>query len=383
MSEAARDFLRKMLERAERGGNTYRRPAGADIPPGQEEDFFVELKRFEADKLIAIKGQRQDAVNGVIGTVHLLERERLGRHLGYVPFRTRVAAQFAALEAVGSNNFGWIAEAAAEIHDRWLVQRPAFGLAADDDPSRIEIVFKLLAAIGRREHEGMDWRSFSIKVTGNSKALEEVQGPVGNILRWAFGLSDDEDTFAEIGLVRFRGPVLFASPGPVEIPGHGAIHMAPYIGVPVEQIAAIRFSNLPQYILTVENFTSFQRQIREAFGNDGLVLYVGGFPGAAELDLLRRCKLLYPKVPFFHWGDIDPGGLSIFRMLEVALPDLQPHLMTPDLAMNSSNPVQPDRRLIAIADSNSAVASLASWLRSESGRTLEQEALRPQKPDIR
>jgi len=41
-----------------------------------------------------------------------------------------------------------------------------------------------------------------------------------------------------------------------------------------------------------------------------------GVPSAAVTDLLKRLSKEIDDVPFLHWGDIDVGGLRIFRYVE-------------------------------------------------------------------
>ena len=84
-------------------------------------------------------------------------------------------------------------------------------------------------------------------------------------------------------------------------------------------------------------------------------------------------------MPFLHWGDIDSGGLRIFRYIEeiIARP-LRPHLMSQELAERYGRPCEPDDMLGSIAKSESAVADLARWLAYGPGpRALEQEAIDP------
>ncbi|WP_429034271.1 MULTISPECIES: Wadjet anti-phage system protein JetD domain-containing protein [unclassified Bradyrhizobium] len=86
-------------------------------------------------------------------------------------------------------------------------------------------------------------------------------------------------------------------------------------------------------MLTIENYASFNRQVRE-IESDGLIVCLGGFPAAGVIALLDRVLAgIQGTVPFLHWGDIDSGELRIFRLLEEVLPRRPtPHLMTQQLA---------------------------------------------------
>jgi Uncharacterized protein conserved in bacteria C-term(DUF2220) len=144
----------------------------------------------------------------------------------------------------------------------------------------------------------------------------------------------------------------------------------------------LRLCGKPAGLLTIENYASFNRYVREVRDNT-LVIYTGGFPSVAAVELLKKLlAMIDSEVPFFHWGDIDAGGLRIFRYLEETLPRApSPHLMTRGLAEVYGAPADRDPTLDAIARSSSAVASLAKWLaHGECVRHLEQEALDPVSP---
>jgi hypothetical protein len=135
----------------------------------------------------------------------------------------------------------------------------------------------------------------------------------------------------------------------------------------------------PTAILTIENYASFNRQVREI--EDGsVIVYTGGFPAARVVGLLSKVlTAVPPEVPFLHWGDVDAGGVRIFRFLEENLPrGPKPHLMTRELAEKSGQPADADPTLASIAKSDSAVRDPAEWLAFGSDvRHLEQEALEP------
>lgn len=108
------------------------------------------------------------------------------------------------------------------------------------------------------------------------------------------------------------------------------------------------------------------------------------FPGGGVIELLSKVlTTVSAEVPFLHWGDVDAGGVRIFRYLEENLPrGPRPHLMTRDLAEQSGQPADADPSLASIARSDSAVR--AEWLAfGLDARHLEQEALEPKSPEER
>ncbi len=133
----------------------------------------------------------------------------------------------------------------------------------------------------------------------------------------------------------------------------------------VRDRAALGLRTLPRSraVLTIENYASFNRHVRET--SDGaLTVYVGGLLSVVVAALLKRLSREIVDVPFLHWGDIDGGVLRIFRHVEecVARP-LQPHPMTRKLAEQYGRPCEPDDTLGPIAKSDGAIADLARWLR--------------------
>lgn len=157
-----------------------------------------------------------------------------------------------------------------------------------------------------------------------------------------------------------------------------------YHGVPPEDGARLGLLGPVRYVLTIENYASFVRHVREVnAAHDGLVIYTGGFPARPILkQIVRLAKLA--AAPAFHWGDIDPGGVRIFRHLEDTLAAqgirLAPHLMNGDILYAFGVAAKAGQRTVrsgaagqsAIADTWDAIA--------ETGLILEQETLAPEAP---
>jgi hypothetical protein len=187
--------------------------------------------------------------------------------------------------------------------------------------------------------------------------------------------------WAHIGLERFSHPVHVR--GPLVVDGeNGRLidgRAKPFASIHPEMLSKLTVLETPAAILTIENYASFNRQVREI--EDGsLVVYTGGFPAAGVVELLSTVLTVLPaEVPFLHWGDVDAGGVRIFRYLEENLPrGPRPHLMTKELAAKSGLAADADPSLATIARSDSAIRELAEWLAFGADvRHLEQEALDP------
>lgn len=76
-------------------------------------------------------------------------------------------------------------------------------------------------------------------------------------------------------------------------------------------------------VITVENATSFTELA--AIPHDAtLLVFTGGFASPAILRLLRTLHNEYPEMSFFHWGDLDVGGLRILEHLRRHLDSVTP-----------------------------------------------------------
>lgn len=92
-------------------------------------------------------------------------------------------------------------------------------------------------------------------------------------------------------------------------------------------------------VLTIENEESFQAWCRMFSGTSVLCIYLGGFPSRFKMEFLKKIPR---EFRFFHWGDMDVGGIQIFNYLERELNrPILPHAMTAVDFKNSSEFGQP------------------------------------------
>jgi hypothetical protein len=379
----ARKLMGDLLDRYEAGAAS---PIGypnysafADV---SEIDRFVrELEKAEAAGAVRLtKGRGRDGDQ--IAHVKLDVAGRLYDLLGRRP-AGELAAE-AGLRLVEGVNLPPQFEAPClAIRTAWSRGRTWQSFGAQD-AERLRTALLLAKAILEGRHQGADYRTFSRRIAGDSKALEKLEGAVVRLLNSALELppaARPKDALRTLGLEKFAPPMLLA--GPVDF---GCAELSrvrsTYIGIPPAEVGLVRLTERPRYLLTVENFASFNRHVIEADpGRDGLTIYVGGYPSLATQDALRFLAQAVPaEVPFFHWSDIDPDGTWIFRTIErVVERPLGPHLMTSDLAESfgriPEEAVRPPRRA-----ENSAIAGLVTYLQGDQAKWLEQEELDPKLP---
>jgi hypothetical protein len=389
MSDAGVEFLERLLERSERNPDRSR-PASAapqydNLSTAQQVGRFHDLM-VAAERFGAVEVQRGRRDRG-----HLIERVRvrdpdlLARHLGRPTAAATAQRAREELLPVAATGEPWVASLLDEMTGRWARGEAAYRLTAAQ-PEAAKEFFTLLASISRQEARGLDARTFSFRATNDTKAFDRhasrLAATVG-IQTGQPGAAADV-IWTSIGLERYSHPVHLKGPVIVEGPTGFLVDgiATPFASIHPEMLLSLKIARVPAFVLTIENYASFNRQVRE-IESDGLVVYLGGFPAAGVIALLDHVLAGIPgTVPFLHWGDIDSGGLRIFRFLEDVLPRRPtPHLMTQQLAESAGQPTAPDPSLVSIARSDSAVAALAQWLAFDKApMTLEQEALDPVLP---
>ncbi|TRA89666.1 DUF2399 domain-containing protein [Agrobacterium salinitolerans] len=135
-------------------------------------------------------------------------------------------------------------------------------------------------------------------------------------------------------------------------------------------------------VLSAVDIASFVRYVREiGQSENGLVIYSGGFPSRPVLETIVRLTG-QACAPAYHWGDMDGGGVRIFRYIEQHLASigvsLQPHMMSTDLFRQVGSKAQRANR-IGGDMTERAIAELASLI-EQAGLVHEQEEFDPRSP---
>jgi hypothetical protein len=382
----ARKLLGDLLDRHEAGAaSPIGYPAYSEFADVSAIDRFVrELEEAEAAGAIRLaKGRGRNGDQ--IAHVKLDVAARLYELLGRRP-PGELAAE-ASLRLVEGFDLPRELEApCVAIRAAWDKGRAWQGFAAQD-AERLRTALLLAKAILEGRHRGIDYRTFSRRIAGDSKALEKLEAAVVRLLSSALELppgARPKDALRTLGLEKFAPPMLLA--GRVGFDGADLSRVrSAYFGIPPADAGLVRLREKPRYLLTIENFASFNRHVIEADAERcGLTIYVGGYPSLATQDALRfLARTLPAEIPFFHWSDIDPDGTWIFRTIErIVERPLCPHLMTSDLAEAfgriPEEAVRPPRQA-----EHSAIAELVNYLQNDNAKWLEQEELDPVLPLFR
>ena len=330
---------------------------------------------------------------GRLNTAHLLERitlrdgARLAAYLGLPVASVEAEKARQQLGAALSGERRWIADLLEEMVELWRVGKTAHGLALDQVREARELM-RALEAVCAGKQEGLDLRTFSARYVGDSKALERMQSRFARIWQRQFPGDelDADELFQSLGLTKFPLPVLFK--GPVVIVNRGVSFdcrtVRPYLGFPPQAVDSLEFPSLPSYLLFVENPASFNRHVAEV-EDDGVVLYTAGFPSSRTLRLFQLLDEKLPDtVQFFHWGDLDLGGLRIMARIQQHLRrNLHSHLMTRELLeLHGESSGRIDRvKLVSLASRHPKMKQLTDRILSfDPPLWLEQENVDPRAP---
>ncbi|MDA8212562.1 MAG: DUF2220 family protein [Clostridia bacterium] len=233
-------------------------------------------------------------------------------------------------------------------------------------------------------------RIFSKRYLGHSKIFEQQvrQRLVGILHRYYLTGTEleEEDLLAEVGLVRATNEVNLYGPIKLELRGE-LLDLAPFrygVSLGSETLNEAQVIGVGcRRVLSVENKATFRELIRQGMDGGTLLICLGGFAGPIKRKFLNRLGAFSGDlVEYYHWGDLDYGGLQIFRHLQKnCWPRLQPLRMDEETYVAfvkfgevfSERQGQKLRGLLEKGDFSCFHGVLKAMV--EYGRTLEQEAV--------
>jgi hypothetical protein len=177
-------------------------------------------------------------------------------------------------------------------------------------------------------------RKFSVQLFGDSKRFDDLRNAVVRVLRQhdpesaAYG--DDDGALLRAHLLE-RAPEYVPIAGPLVLQAKDRLldlaPFAPSVAIPATTLRDATVSGCgAEAAVTVENITSFS-ELAVVKPPSVLAIYTGGFASPTVIALLRAVRAKRPDLPFFHWGDIDVGGLRILAHLRKNVGEIRPLAM--------------------------------------------------------
>src|SRR5258708_27189621 len=210
-------FLERLLYLSER--NPDRSRAASAAPDYDSLPRADQLARLQERMPAAAKFGAVEIVRGRRERSHLIDRIRvkdptlLAKYLGRAPAAQIPEIAKAELLPLASAGEPWISQILEEMTSRWARGETAYRLAPVPlDPAKEFL--SLLAAISRNEAVPLDARTFSLRVTGGTKAFDRHAARLLAVLGARVGElgTPAERIWASIGLERFSHPIHLKGP---------------------------------------------------------------------------------------------------------------------------------------------------------------------------
>ena len=190
----------------------------------------------------------------------------------------------------------------------------------DIDLDKVKKVFSILDFIQANETDYYV-REVSMLVFGSSKIFEEnpFYDNVCTLIREATGKNRDESTpnddiLKDFHIQNIDQEILIKGDVTISFSGYSLAvgNFVNGVAFPSSEIGRIDSIDVAtNKLLTIENKTAFYR-----FDNvEYVVMYLGGYANRYQTELIKKIHGYDPKVEFFHFGDIDMGGLFIHQHL--------------------------------------------------------------------
>lgn len=182
-----------------------------------------------------------------------------------------------------------------------------------EDSQTITEIMYALAQIITQETE-IPKRVFSVKHFNDSKKIEKLETKLVRIMLDFGGYSRDVDVLAEANIIKNPGYVYLKGVGVFGCNGEtiDLERLNGEIGLSSAIIDSLQIKTIDaQRIITIENLTTFHTYIP----NHELIIYLGGYHNSIRRKFLVKLYHAAKDTPFYHWGDIDLGGLRILNHL--------------------------------------------------------------------
>lgn len=255
------------------------------------------------------------------------------------------------------------------------------------DPNRPKDLDDLLKGISflTENEQPVSKRRFSVLLYRDSKRLESLSNRLVNLFSLAGSSFDSSDDM-------FESFAITSTPTYVHIKGDGVFTIHDMTIdlkktgnewiLSSEQLPHVSCESLEgKTVMTIENYTSFSDYAPKS----GITVYLAGFHNRAKTAFLQTIKKDQPDTTFFHFGDIDVGGLRILENLRTKTGiDFKPYLMDTKTFMDHKKAWRPlddpERKVLGHMLEEKKYAPYHELIETmlETGSKLEQEAVDPE-----
>ncbi|MDA8416694.1 MAG: DUF2220 family protein [Betaproteobacteria bacterium] len=389
MDVRARQLLEKLLRAYEKAeaGVRKRRPAitRSQLMDYHSERSLIAKESFEATMGDA-KAQRAISLSwdgkpgeGFIDRIDLVDAGVLASFLNVIPL-AEVLAQTRIVFKPYLSDFPVL----DSVINKWTQLRTVRSLEPDSTQDWLDSIRTIQYCRKATISGGIisvPLREASYQIFKDAKRVERLTGPLDVLLTDSVEARPREprDVLQELGLFREEHPARLAG-NVIIVRTRVTSHLdAPYTGLPPPSVE--RLGSIPEFVMSIENQTTFHSEARQRCDDPVLLLYTAGMPSPAWRAMYARLIAGLPDgIPVYHWGDVDEGGFRIAATLAKDAQaygiSLKPWKMSPDdVPENLRRPASP-----ATCNRMRVFAEAAGWAElgakiEEAKFTIEQEGL--------
>ncbi|MBF4695156.1 Wadjet anti-phage system protein JetD domain-containing protein [Fusibacter ferrireducens] len=228
--------------------------------------------------------------------------------------------------------YEWMAQFKMELLEKFN-KTGKFGQVLFPDQGVNRRLIQCLIELDKLAYKAVHERVFSAKVFGDSKLFQnEIKSRLTVLIKRYNDVEEGEDLMSYVGL--FSNPELIYFCGPVKIEFQNGVlegsvfqnEGAVLIGTYVSEIIQITAEQNINYVISVENRATYELMIKTR-PQEVLLLYHGGFAGEIKRAFFECIFSNFPDAAYYHWSDLDLGGVRILKALKQLIPVVKPLLM--------------------------------------------------------
>ena len=278
----------------------------------ERDQNHLRFRAAQATGAVALRWSKQGGEDRPLEQVRLLDVDLLAAFLGVSTLGYELDRARALLAL-------WLEKVprVAEVLDAWSTMKSVRGLTHEQAVD-LKDALTVLDALSRQPGEDQIVRSLSAALFSDSKRIEALARALDvlTVETLSSPARHWEEVFGTLGLVKEPQPFLVAGAGSLLLKEHQRCPLVkPFLGV--ANRAVVSYEGSPQWVLTVENLTTFHVASQLLDGRNALIVFTGGMPSPRWCVAYRHLlSSLAPVVPAYHWGDIDQGGFRIAAFIQ-------------------------------------------------------------------
>lgn len=300
----------------------------------QKSTFFEALKDLKDDALLDYSWIRFEEGNLLKAIWLNQDQEAItraykvaGLEVTYNVYEKMVEA----LNAYAFKNYDWMVTLKQDLIQRFD-RSGKFGNLLTTDPEIDSELIRCMIELDKLSFTSVHERVFSASVFGDSKFFQNnLKSRLESIIRRYNEMDEDVDALQMVCL--YTNPELIYFCGPIhlvlESGNYDALALnqgAVLLGNYVREIRGIKPSKSIRTIISIENRATYELMIQHK-PEQVLLVYHGGFASGVKRQFFASLYRAFPEADYYHWSDIDLGGVRILRTLKNIIPKVKPMLM--------------------------------------------------------